>query len=179
MSRLRMALHGGAVLVTTLMGACDAQVTGAAAAGPAPRKTYNLTVQGYNYTDYEISSFEVNGQGGGNLMVSSPTDGGGKGVCCVSLTTPVKLPKTVRIKWAVPPEDKRWCELDVALQGPIPPKPEYFEVHFYPDGRIEVAVTEGMSPPRLKLEAVDYGRRHAQGNQPAKINNSAACKDGY
>ena len=40
-------------------------------------KRYSVVPYGYNYTDNYISSFSVNGAGGGNLEVSIPTAGGG------------------------------------------------------------------------------------------------------
>ena len=43
-------------------------------------------------------------------------------------------------------------EQDVELTGPVPKKPGYFEAHFYPDGHIEVAITETWSEPRLRLD---------------------------
>ena len=47
-------------------------------------------------------------------------------------------------------------QVRVEVKGPIPPDPEYIEIHFYPDGHIEAAISGGInapSPPRLKLEA--------------------------
>jgi hypothetical protein len=125
-------------------------------------KTYNLTLYGYNYTDFSIGSYEVNGQGGGNLFVSSPTAGGGSSVCCFKLYTPVQDDKKLKIRWL---GNKRWCELDVPLKSPIPAKPEYLEVHFYRDGHIEVAVTETYSAPRLKLDSYGQGQRYADINK--------------
>jgi hypothetical protein len=148
------------------------------AAQNAPARSYNLTIAGYNYTDTGISSFEVNGQGGGNLEVSVPTAGGGKSACCVSVRAPLKAAQPVTIKWSRDVET--WCEQTVLLQPPLPAKPEYFEVHFYQDGHIEVAVTEGASPPRLKLERDGRGNRHAA--KTSNINNDlkfSRCRLGY
>ncbi|MBC7993450.1 MAG: hypothetical protein H7Z15_09445, partial [Rhizobacter sp.] len=40
-------------------------------------KSYSVVAYGYNYTDTYIDSFEVDGAGGGNLEVSTPTAPGG------------------------------------------------------------------------------------------------------
>ncbi len=44
---------------------------------------------------------------------------------------------------------------EVEVQVHVDPKtverPQYLEVHFYPDGHVEAAVTEHESPPRLIL----------------------------
>ena len=147
-------------------------------ADTAPDRTYNLTIAGYNYTDTGISSFEVNGQGGGNLEVSVPTAGGGKSACCVTVHSPLRAPQPVTIKWSRDVET--WCEQTVLLQPPLPAKPEYFEVHFYEDGHLEVAVTESVSSPRLSLERHGPGRRHP--NMNMNVNNDSKfsrCRVGY
>ena len=147
-------------------------------ADPAPERTYSLTIAGYNYTDTGISSFEVNGQGGGNVNVSSPTSGGGGGVCCIAVHGPLGAPQPVTIKWSRDVET--WCEQTVLLQPPLPAKPEYFEVHFYEDGHLEVAVTENVSSPRLSLERHGPGRRHP--NMNMNVNNDSKfsrCRVGY
>jgi hypothetical protein len=141
-------------------------------------QAHNLTVYGYNYTDTEIGSFEVNGQGGGNLEVSIPTAGGGKSACCTTVFTPLREPRPIKIKWSR--DGDTWCEQEVVLKPPLPAKPEYFEVHFYRDGHIEVATTETDSPPRLQLERVHGNRRFK--NDKQNINNDAKfarCKLGY
>jgi len=123
----------------------------------------DLLIQGYNYTDRYIDSFTVNGQGGGNVFVSSPTSSGGGSVCCSTIYPGVK--PTLTIRWTASycsytttnrfGETFRWRrglwrELQVPLtdvRGPI----KALEVHFYPDGHVEAAATPGYSPPRLKL----------------------------
>lgn len=146
--------------------------------GGEPFRSHGLTIYGYNYTDYGIYSFQVNGRGGGNLLPSSPYSTGGSSVCCFSLYTPMRANKTVKVKWSRGKPEDIWCELEVPLRGPLPDKPEYLEVHFYQDGHVEVAVTEEMSPPRLKLERYSNGQRHATGNV---INDDkfARCQRGY
>lgn len=125
----------------------------------------SLTLTGYNYTNRYIDEFSVNGNGGGNLFVSSTSSGGGGSVCCVR-----------RIKGAIRPVKIRWqsdaCIYHTRLEGrnetfehihsyfsevvvPVasddPDHPRYFEVHFFPDGHVEAAVTEAPSSPRIEL----------------------------
>jgi hypothetical protein len=71
------------------LAACNESKTGAGPSEQPARaedtsvitRRVSLEINGFNYTDLYIDSFEVNGQGGGNLFVSSPTSGGGGGVC--------------------------------------------------------------------------------------------------
>ena len=141
-------------------------------------RSHNLTIYGYNYSDSGLSSFEVNGQGGGNLEVSTPSAGGAKHICCTSIYAPLSAPKSVTIKWSR--DTEVWCEQTVMLNPPLPANPKYFEVHFYPDGHIEVAVTEEASEPRLRLERDSPGSRNA--NEAMNVNNDdkrGVCKRGY
>jgi len=147
-------------------------------AGNEPARSYKLTLSGYNYTDTEIGSFEVNGQGGGNLEVSIPTAGGGKSTCCVSVHATSQTPLPVMIKWSR--DGDTWCEQSVQLTSSLPARPEYFEVHFYRDGHIEVAVTEQVSPPRLRLEREHGNSRFS--DEKRNVNNGSKfsrCKLGY
>lgn len=172
------------VAAASLMAAC---ATGTSAETPtknvstpsqrAQPPSHGLTIYGYNYTDLYIYSFQVAGQGGGNLSVSTLTTGGSKSACCASVY-PALVPYEVTIKWKGREGTDRWCEMKVMLNGPIPAKPEYFEVHFYPDGHIEVAVTEDASKPRLKLERFSYGRRKEADNK-VYDEQVGVCKDGY
>lgn len=143
----------------------------------APRldKSVSLTITGFNYTDLYIDSFSVNGQGGGNIFVSSPTSGGGGSVCCVSFWPSSTLPLHVTVRWTR--DLKRWCEKDVLVTGPVPASPEYLAVHFYPDGRIEAQITEGYPQVKLKLDRVNRSMRKASGNTVAD-ERSARCQDG-
>jgi hypothetical protein len=171
----------------TMAGGCNSQTSPAAKAAPvnasAPAadttpKAHNLTMYGYNYTDTEIGSFEVNGQGGGNLQPSTLTAGGGKSVCCIAFYMPMSKPLSIKIKWTR--DIDTWCEQEVTLRPTSIVKPKYFEVHFYPDGHIELAVTEESSDPRLQLEAASEGSRHQ--DRKRNINNDtkfARCKLGY
>jgi hypothetical protein len=154
--------------------------------GKAPRNL-SLALSGYNYTDRYIDTYEVNGQGGGNLGLSSPASTGGS-VCCVSWLEGSKLPQTVEIKWAASYCMKRDVSsagetfttrepilhiADVEFVGPVPANPAYFEVHFFPDGHIELAITEKPSPPRLSLEVT------ANGTRPGKTRNDPPCAPNY
>ncbi|WP_375769807.1 DUF3304 domain-containing protein [Archangium gephyra] len=143
---------------------------------PVITEPVSLEIDGFNYTDLYIDSFEVNGQGGGNLFVSSPTSGGGGGVCCMSFSPGTNLPVQLRIKWTR--ERKRWCEKEALLTGPVPANPRYLGVHFFPDGHIEAEITENDPEPRLRLERVDRGKRKQSGNAVAD-EQTARCKDGY
>lgn len=153
-------------------GAQPAQVDEA----PVITQPVSLEINGFNYTDLYIDSFEVNGQGGGNLFVSSPTSGGGGGVCCVSFWPGTKLPVQLTIKWTR--DRKRWCEKEALLTGPVPANPRYLGVHFFPDGHIEAEITENDPEPRLRLERADRGQRKESGNSVAD-EQTARCKDGY
>lgn len=170
--RLRVALT---LVCAAFATACGPQMP--ATAAPAAQ-AYNLTLYGYNYSDTAISSFEVNGQGGGNVNVSSPTTGGGGGVCCITVYSPLSEAQMVTIKWSRDVET--WCEQSVRLSSPLPAKPEYFEVHFYQDGHIELAITEEPSLPRLRMERAGPGNRHS--DKAMNVNNDsklARCKFGY
>lgn len=156
---VRDAWHVVPALGLVFLGAC--QPAGGASESRA------LGIVGYNYTDRYIDEFYVDGQGGGNLDLSTPTAGGGKLTCCIGWRDGRRLPQKVRVKWVAGGCMKTvtssegyvhqvpvhaFKEQDVELTGPVPQKPGYFEVHFYPDGHIEVAITETWSEPRLKLD---------------------------
>lgn len=125
-----------------------------------------LTLTGYNYTNHYIDSFSVDGAGGGNLFVSDGVDGGGGSVCCVSYRIGAGAWKAV-VRWQTGAciYDERvdseggkhssthsfFSEAEVQIDRDIPSNPAYFEVHFYPDGHVEAAITEHASPSRLLL----------------------------
>jgi hypothetical protein len=130
------------------------------------KEPYMLGIMGYNYTDRAIADFSVNGAWGANVYVSTPTAGGGGTMCCVVMDRETKTPFWVTVRYqmdaleAYPP--RRVIEpagpyktAKVEVTGPIPPDPSYLEIHFYPDGHIEAAISgsDGPSPPRLKLES--------------------------
>jgi Protein of unknown function (DUF3304) len=138
-------------------------------------KPVGLAINGFNYTDLYIASFEVNYQGGGNIFVSSPTTGGGKTVCCVTWRPGTKLPKPMTIRWSR--DNKRWCQKTVLLTGPAPASPTAIGVHFMPDGNIQVELTDGYPDVKLKLRNYDDERRNETGNV-IHDEETASCKDG-
>ncbi len=144
-----------------------AQPDAASAAAPSANKLHTLTIYGYNYTNRYIDQFSVNGQGGSNLYLSTPTSSGGGGTCCIGWRDGRQLPIKVRVRWVADyclAEAKNrygesftavqhtFKEKEVEFNGPVPADPGYFEVHFYPDERVEVAITAMPSTPRLKLD---------------------------
>ena len=146
----------------------------------------SLLLQGYNYTDHYIASFSVNGQGGGNIFESSPTSGGSGSVCCVTWRLTSKLPARIKVRWVSGycmysetnqygrTRDRRrsiWTEQDAFITEAVTSKPRALEVHFYRDGRIEAAVTEGDSPPRLSLP------REENRNRPGVSQEFPRCND--
>jgi hypothetical protein len=152
------------------------------ASGSMPAQ--GLLIQGYNYTDTFIDSFTVNGAGGGNIFVSSPRTGGGKSTCCYSFDPNAPRPTQLKIRWAatycmehkanpyafgprfVDERKTLWKEALVPLSEASTPAMA-LEVHFYPDGHVEAAVTPGYSPPRLKLPiTADEQRPGASSNFP-------------
>jgi len=155
------------VLATLILLLCACSPSGSSAGSSSSSETTQpLTIIGFNYTDRYIDSFEVDGQGGGNLDVSTPSAGGGKGTCCIGWRPGTPLPQKVHVKWAVGgcvqtltsstgyvhrAIRHRFKEVEAELLGPIPPNPGYFETHFYPAGHVEVAVTAAVSSPRLSL----------------------------
>ena len=149
-------------------------VAGCRERGAAPRIVPNhgnhvsLTITSYNYTDRYIDSFSVDGNGGANIFVSSPTSGGGGSACCVKYMIGASLWKP-EIRWQVKGctynsrKDRYGASfydvhhffkvVEASLDPKIPDSPKYLEVHFYPDGHVETAMTEVPSPPRLALSA--------------------------
>jgi Protein of unknown function (DUF3304) len=121
------------------------------ASGPkrSSQLRYSLGIVGYNYTETGIIDYSVNGTGAFNLGVSTEHSGGGKTVCCFGWAPGMKLPMPIRIEWTR--DEATWCRKTVMLTSPGPLEPTTFEVHFYPDRHIEVAITDDYSPPRLKL----------------------------
>lgn len=91
-------------------------------------------------------------------------------MCCVVIDRDTKTPFWVEVKLSVlesyPPRNmiepsQPYKTTKVKVAGPIPPDPGYLEIHFYPDGKIEGAISgrDGPSPPRLKLESrLPYAR---------------------
>jgi len=133
--------------------------------GCSQAKPLGLAIEGCNYTNRNIVDFTVtdedgNGAWGGDVLLSTPTAGGGKFTCCVMLGPSTRHPIRLKIKWAVEgiydssgkavlPDVQK--ETWVTVSPPYPPEAHNFEVHFYPDGHVEAAVTHWSSPPRISL----------------------------
>jgi hypothetical protein len=133
-----------------------------------------LELNGFNYTDLYIDSFEVNGQSGGNLFVSSPTSGGGGNVCCVRwVPGGAQLP--IRVSWTR--DHKRVCEQEVSIRQPVPANPRHLGVHFFPDGHIEAELTEDFPDVKLELEHHNLEERKASGNTH-NDERMSRCTDG-
>lgn len=157
-----------------VLNACHAQ--DATDKPPARGQQVMLTMIAYNYTDHYINGYSVDGAGGGNVFLSDATSGGGGGACCVRWLVGRSLPVKVHIKWTSGEctymdkiegenfEEAKvfYTEKNVWLKAPVPAAPQYFETHFYPDGRVEVAITDDYSPPRLKLPVVNHKRPGAK-----------------
>ena len=134
----------------------------------------SLLIQGYNYTDDYINSFTVDGQGGGNLYVSGPTSGGGGSVCCASFSQGMPLPIKLKVRWTgaycMEYETNMfgrtsayrkglWRESEALAVDLSQGKPRALEVHIFPDGHVEAAITQGYSRPRLVLPDDHRGLR--------------------
>jgi hypothetical protein len=178
---------GSLALATTLAGctqqSAQAQDTKSGAVLPVVDDVkefhaFSLTIYGYNYTDTEIGSFEVNGRGGGNLAVSTTTSPGGSSACCAAVFTPIPRGRPFTIKWTR--DGDTWCEQDVYFTGPVPSNADILEVHFYQDGHIEIAATARPSKPRLKMDRLHGNSRHADpGRNVVNDTKFSRCKLGY
>ena len=133
-----------------------------------PKGMSGLLLVAYNYTDLYIDNFAVNGAGGGNARVSSKDHTYGGGACCAPIPESTPLPLAVEVSWKRD-GDVPYCKQRVLLNGPVPPEPGAFEVHFYPDGTIQVAITSRPSEPRLKLDRFNMAQRRASNN----VNNDS------
>jgi hypothetical protein len=126
-----------------------------------------LDLIGYNYTDRHINDYDVDGQSGGVIQLSSRTSGGSGIVCCVRLATGRSTPIIVRVRWQVDGctylmRSERtgstqriyhyfYKEEYVEVPRPKGNKPSHLESHFFPDGSVLVVLSDGMSLPRLSL----------------------------
>ncbi|WP_169708645.1 DUF3304 domain-containing protein [Trinickia terrae] len=129
------------------------------------KEPHELAIVGYDYTDRAISEFSVNDAWAGNLELSTPTNGGGSSVCCVTLARSTKTPFWITVRYrkdaleSYPPRKivepaGGYIDAKVEVKGSIPDDASYLEIHFFPDGHLEAAISgqDGPSPPRLKLE---------------------------
>ncbi len=127
-------------------------------------KPYVLKIVGYNYTDRPIAYLSVNGRGGAGVSLSISSSRAGS-VGNMLLPHSTKTPFWLDIKYqkdaldSYPPRKiiepaSDYINTKVEVTGPVPANPGYVEIHFYPDGHIEAALSgaDGPSPPRLKLE---------------------------
>ena len=126
----------------------------------------SLAIEGYNYTNRYIDSFTVDGTGGGNIHLSSATSGGGGTVCCVPYWPGTKT-NVITVRWqsGACHYHKRsstsdevydrlhsfYTEKKIIVVEKATASAKYMEIHFYPDGSVQAAVTASASPPRLKL----------------------------
>lgn len=160
-----------AVALSLALCACSKAVQSQATSGGLPvykePRSISLALVGYNYTNRYINEFSVGGRGGGNLYVSSPTSGGGGTACCGKFWPGVKGYK-VKVRWQsgacyyrVRASDSDnvyetlysyFKEAEVEVDDRAGERARYMEVHFYPDGSVQVAATEQPSAPRLILE---------------------------
>lgn len=143
---------------------------------PEENRPIELTVVGLNYTDLSIYSFSVGGIGGATIAVSSPITGGGGGVCCLRWYPGAQLPIPVKVKWTR--DNKRFCEKEALITGPEPLRPRHLGVHFFPDGHIELKLTEEYPAPLLRLERFSETQRK-QSDNVVLDEQVARCKDGY
>jgi hypothetical protein len=131
-------------------------------------KYFLLGLVGYNYTDRHISDYAVNGAGGADIRLSSPTGGGSGITCCVRLKKRSVIPSRIKVRWQydgcvyVMRNDRTgaidWVrhyyykEAEVDLKRTDSGTPGYIETHFYPDGTVQVRSTDDFSSPDLKLD---------------------------
>lgn len=119
-----------------------------------------LGITAYNYTDRYIDRFSVNGQGGGNVLISEGDSGGGGTTCCIVWRPGTALPVTMVVEWTYGYEkdfdtgqltrEAETHRAEVELTGPVPEHPSVFVVHFYPDNTVQVEVAADYPEPRIK-----------------------------
>ena len=166
----------------SLVSGANAQQLRNSEASEKGKKKWHVDVVGFNYTDRVIDSFSVNGESAGNVLLSSQTSGGGKTVCCVTVSAAMSSLPRIRVRWQVDgctylTRSKisgevfenifpYYKQADVVVNFPAKIKPQHMEVHFYPDGTVSVQMTESISLPRISLD----GRR-------ADISNYPRCRN--
>lgn len=179
------------ILVCVLgVAACQAQNASSGSLAPHKGQVVNLTLIAYNYTDNYIDSYQVNGADGGNIFLSNSTTGGSKSGCCVHWAVDQPLPVTVHIRWQsseciytervsgqnFDSAKSFYSERDVKLTKTPSANPKFFETHFYPDGHIEVAITDDYTPPRLKLQ--ETAKHERPGARPEERCTPAQLREG-
>ena len=156
------------------------------------QKTKMLGIVGFNYTDRYIVSFAVDGAGGGDVDLSDSMDGGGKTSCCIGYNPYTPLPVTMTVKWTfgyergpkgniVVPNETHVATAE--LNGPVPADPQQLEVHFMPDGTVQLRITREGSRPLvnvkrseklLRVRALQEARWRAWADAAAKRRETAA-----
>jgi hypothetical protein len=124
---------------------------------------YMLGIIGYNYTNRNIDGFSIDGHGGGDVRVSSPTSGGGGTMCCVLFSKKPKWPIQVLVRWqsgGCRVYDKNrpagrnyytYKERNVNVEKGTSAYPSEIGVHFYLDGSVRVRLSDGSEDLLLKL----------------------------
>lgn len=133
------------------------------------QKPKMLGITGYNYSGRYIDRFSVNGQGGGNVLISEGLSGGGGTTCCIVWRPGTILPTPMTVEWTYgiegnlqtgevyrEPETHR---VEVELKGPVPQNPTVFAVHFYPDNTVQVEVAADYPEPRIKPAELTQGTK--------------------
>lgn len=126
-----------------------------------------LGLVGYNYTDRHISAYSIDGADGGHINLSSPTSGGSGISCCVKFSRKNSGSLKVKIRWQVDGctylvkdestgrSDKvryyYYKETVVEVQRSYRIEPAYIEAHFFPNGLVQVRLTDRGSSPLLAL----------------------------
>jgi hypothetical protein len=99
-----------------------------------------MDLAGINYTDQYVALYTVNGYAGANIY---PHEGGGGGVCCISVPREWKPGMTVTVKWT---SDRNadpipWKTRVVEVPRYRPEDRGVFAVHFFPNDEVKVLVT--------------------------------------
>lgn len=126
-----------------------------------------LGLVGYNYTDRHISTYSIDGADGGHINLSSPTTGGSGISCCVKFSRKNSGPLKVKVRWQVDGctyllKDEAtgrsgkvrhyyYKETVVEVQRSYRAEPAYIETHFFPNGLVQVRLTDHGSNPLLAL----------------------------
>lgn len=150
-----------------LLAICHAEQSKAAMGGERRDEYTMLGLVGYNYTDRHISAYSIDGVDGGHINLSSPTSGGSGISCCVKFSRKNSGPLRVKIRWQVggctysvkDEETGRsdkvryyyYKEAVVEVQRIYETEPAYIEAHFFPNGSVQVRLTDHGSNPLLAL----------------------------
>lgn len=142
---------------------------------------YFLGIFGFNYTDQHIAAFSVDGRGGGNIAVSSPTSGGGGTVCCLLFSKTPKWPVQVLVRWqsggcVVRSKNHEleyyqyyYKEKMVNVERGVTNHPSDVSVHFFKDGSVRVILVDDLEFPLLELpenRAVEWDFPECKPDEP-------------